>query len=66
MLTTIEEQLRKKETIWYHRAEGEYPRKDKLGKDLDLIEEGVVQLTNTREVLWLGQAGAGLKLPDKQ
>ena len=30
------------------------------------FEEGLVQPTSLREVSWLGQARAGLELPDKQ
>ena len=41
----------------YPRAEGEHPRKDKLGRDLDCILEVQPGPPDSRDVLWFGQAG---------
>lgn len=32
-------------SVWYSRAEGEYPRKDKLGRESGLVGETVVPPT---------------------
>ena len=54
-----------KETIWLPRAEDVYPRKDELGRGLDLTG-GVVWSPGSREVYWFSQAGVGLEQPDTQ
>lgn len=48
--------VRNKETMWHPRAEGEDPRKDKLRRSSDLIEEGVIQPSREQKsprLVWL-------------
>lgn len=51
--------------MWYPRAEGDHPRKDKLRNGSDLVGEGVVQPPDSRQVPGFDQTKAGLELPGK-